>query len=209
MTMNQKAGREQAHKRSHEQDLPTWELIQRVQAGDRHAGELLCRRYGPRVYRLARRSMGARLRAKLDSDDIVQSSFREIVAQLPHFAYRTEAAFLSWLAKIVDNKIRAAVRYWSAQGRTPEREHAVDVADLVSDAPSPSHEVRRGETVQRLFFAIDRLRDQYRRIVVERMILGLPWEAIAMANHTSVQAAQMLLTRAKRGLARELRRLEV
>lgn len=119
---------------------PTWELIRQIQAGDRQAADILCRRYGPRVARLVRRSIGRRLRARLETQDLVQSAFLEVLRGLPGFTYRGEAAFLAWPAAIV-----------------------------------------------------------------ERMILALPWEAIARAHGASIPAVQMRLARAKARLARMLR----
>ena len=62
--------------------IPTWELIERIQKGDKEAGEVLYERYGPRVFRLVRRAMGPRLRAKLASVDLVQSSLRQVFTQI-------------------------------------------------------------------------------------------------------------------------------
>jgi RNA polymerase sigma-70 factor (ECF subfamily) len=168
---------------------------------------VLCDRYGPRVVRLVRRLFKHFPRSKLDTDDLVQSSLREIFRDLTRFEYRGERAFIAWLGSIVENKIRSVARYWASHARTAEREDAIDVAILPKDGPTPSQEVRRQEEQDLLYRAIDRLPPRQRRIVIKRMILGLPWEAIAREGDVSVHAAQMQLTRAKRRLARELKRL--
>ena len=185
----------------------TWSLIRRIQAGDRKAGDLLCLRWGPRVARLVRRHLSRRPRGKLETDDLVQSSLRELFDNIDRFTYRGEAAFVAWIGRIVENKIRCSARYWNAKGRSVKREEPVGVEFVAGDGPTPSQEVRRIEDNEHLHRAIDRLPARQRRVVIHRKILELPWEAIAEASNTTVRGAQMLLTRAMKGLARELKHL--
>ena len=185
----------------------TGELIARLQRGDREAGEILCKRYGNRVVRLVRRFLRSRPRRKLETDDLVQSSLRELFVHLDQFNYRGEGAFICWVDKIVENKIRATLRYWSAKARSAQREEARDVNFLPQDGPTPSQEIHRTEEKEFLYRAIERLPDRQRRVVINRMLLELPWAAIARADDTTERAAQMLLNRARKQLAEELRKL--
>jgi len=183
---------------------PTWDLIRRIQEGDREASGLLYERYGPRVTRLVRRALGRSLRARIETQDLVQSAFLEILEDIPRFAYRDEGSFLCWLTRIVENKIRAAARYWGAGARASRREEQVDVSGMPSDRASPSAVIRRDEEFDLLLDAVAGLPPRERRVVIERMLLELPWEVVAREHETSVPAVQILLSRAKKRLARRL-----
>lgn len=184
-----------------------WELVRRIQRGDREAGEQLCRRYGPRVTLLVRNSLGHRLHAKLETEDLVQSSFVKVFELLPDLTFRDEASFVNWLSAIVENKIRSAARHWAARKRAADREVPLALEGIASPGLSPSKVAGQREDCRALFLAIERLPEPTRRIIVERMILGLPWETIEAAHGTPLPALQMRLSRAKRKLARELRYL--
>ena len=186
----------------------SWELIVRIQRGDREAGEVLCRRYGPRVVKLVHRLARRRPRGKVDTEDLVQSSLREVFQHLDRFEYRDEASFVAWISRIVEDKIRSSARYWASKRRARAREDGRNVDGLVGRGPTPSQEARRREETDLLYGAIDKLRARQRRIVVNRMILGLPWEVVASAEGTTVAAAQMALSRAKKTLAGILKQLE-
>ena len=121
---------------------PTWELLERIRRGDRTAGNLLCERYGPRVLRIVRRFLKNRPRRKLETEDLVQSSLREVFAHLDRFTYRGEGAFVKWLGTVVESKIRSTVRHWASSFRNPEREVPAEISLLPCDGPSPSQEAR-------------------------------------------------------------------
>ncbi len=188
---------------------PTRELLDRIRKGDRQAGNLFCERYGPRVLGIVRRYLRNRPRRNLETEDLVQSSLREVFVHLDRFAYRGEGAFIKWLGMVVETKIHSTVRHWSSSLRNREREVPAEISRLPDDGPSPSQEVRRIEANDHLYRAINRLPPRERRVVINRMILELPWAAIARADDCTVHALQMRLSRAKKRLAKELRKLEM
>ena len=65
-------------------------------------------------------------------------------------------------------------------------------------------EIRRREEQQEILLAIDGLPPKQRHVVIDRLILDLPWGVVAATRGTSVAAAQMALARAKRKLSRLL-----
>lgn len=79
-------------------------LVQRAQAGYLDAFEELVVRHRDRVYRLALRLLGS----PADAEDVAQDSLVQAWQSLPGF--RSEAAFSSWLYRIVVNKCRDAQR---------------------------------------------------------------------------------------------------
>src|SRR5690349_20045430 len=72
-------------------------LIERAQAGDRPAFELLVQRYDRQVLRLALNVLGS----AEDARDVYQEAFLKIYRNLPSF--RFECAFYTWIYRIVTN----------------------------------------------------------------------------------------------------------
>lgn len=72
-------------------------LIERAQAGDRSAFELLVQRYDRQVLRLALNVLGS----AEDAQDVYQEAFLKIYRNLHRF--RFECAFYTWIYRIVTN----------------------------------------------------------------------------------------------------------
>jgi RNA polymerase sigma-70 factor (ECF subfamily) len=72
-------------------------LIERAQAGDRAAFEVLVQRYDRQVLRLALNV----LRSAEDAQDVYQEAFLKIYRNLPRF--RFDCAFYTWIYRIVTN----------------------------------------------------------------------------------------------------------
>src|SRR5262245_29002800 len=91
----------------------TLQLVRRVQSGDRAALQPLFERYYDRVRRIARVRLGAGLRQRMDSGDIVQETFIAALSGFDRFELRDEASLLQWLAVLLENRIRDAAD-WNA-----------------------------------------------------------------------------------------------
>ena len=70
--------------------LNTQILIGRIQEGSTDAREELCERYLERVYRAVRIRLGARLRQKVQSCDIVQEAMLDVLKGADNFECRSE-----------------------------------------------------------------------------------------------------------------------
>src|SRR6476620_11162918 len=90
----------------------TQALLQRVQSGDRNALNDLYNRYLMRVLAAVRARLGAELRTKLESWDVVQDALLASLKNVGAFNQAGEGAFLNWLAKIVENRIRDQMDYF-------------------------------------------------------------------------------------------------
>jgi RNA polymerase sigma-70 factor (ECF subfamily) len=128
-----------------------WQLVTRVQRGDKHAYELLVSKYQRRITRLLSRI----IRDPSDIEDVAQEAFIKAYRALPSF--RGESAFYTWLYRIA---INTAKNHFAAQGRrAPVRssgelddaenlEEAVGLRDVATpDAVLLSKQV--GEAVNR------------------------------------------------------------
>src|SRR5262249_12056385 len=86
------------------------ELLKRARHGDPEAlGDLL------EVLRVAFRSVAerqlrGRIAARVDASDVVQRAFLEAHRCFVQFTGETEAELISWLARVLDHQIAAAIR---------------------------------------------------------------------------------------------------
>ena len=185
----------------------TQELVVLAKAGDNSAQDWLCRIYGERVRRIMRLRMGTELRSKLDSMDLVQDALICALRDLGDFTYRNEGDFLRWLTKIAENRLRDNIdklhtdkRNIRREARLDDREHTtggvfVGTADPI-EATTPSVIMSRKEDLDKLEKAIDKLRPEYREVIILAKIEELSYSQIGDRLGKSIGAVKMLVSRA-------------
>lgn len=189
----------------------TIDLLRRAQGGDSDALQPLLERYYERVRRIVRLRLGAALRRRLDSGDILQETFLAAVRNFSRFELRDEASFINWLAVLAENQIRDAHDYHIAQKRSMDRQVPLEFVDRsgpigidpVAAGLSPEGAAERAEEVARIEAAIERLPPEHRELILLRDYAGASWEVIA--EHTgrpSPDAARMVHAKAMVQLAR-------
>lgn len=196
-------------------------LIRRVQSGDQTALEELCDRYLARVLSAVRIRLGAKLRRKVESSDIVQDVMVDALRKIESFEFRSEGAFLKYLNEVVQNRIRDEADYWSAQKRAPDREVGLQIArspdssipfeiGMGASVPTPSKIVSLGEDLAILERAIDRIGEQsqeYRELIVAVKIEGRSFREIAEEDGKTPDAVRMQFNRAMAALAKAFQEL--
>jgi RNA polymerase sigma-70 factor (ECF subfamily) len=197
----------------------TQALLQRVQAGDQQALNDLYNRYLMRVLAAVRARLGAELRGKLESWDVVQDALLASLKNVPSFDQTSEGAFLNWLAKVVENRIRDQLDYFRAEkrdhrlerpvpgARSPEDSAPLDIPDR-SCAPTPSQVLILSEDLARLEQAMDQLPEESRELIVAVKIEGRSYQEIAHALGKTPDAVRMQVKRALLALAQAFRALE-
>lgn len=196
----------------------TQHLVTLAKEGDRAALEQLCQVYGERVHWIVRFRMGAEIRSKLDSMDLVQDAFVSALENLGDFTYRDEGDFLRWLSKIAENRIRDNVKKLHADKRNIRKE--VSLRNRVSTtqgslvgAPgpvattTPSVVISKREELSRLDKAIDELKPEYREVIILKKIEGLSYKEIANRLGKSTDAVGMLVSRAMISLINAFERI--
>ncbi|MCA8952918.1 MAG: sigma-70 family RNA polymerase sigma factor [Planctomycetes bacterium] len=186
-------------------EQPSQSSIESATRGDPTAIADVLRAYLPRLQHFVRVRLGARLRDREDSIDIVQSTVRELLAD-QGFEWRGEVEFRAWLFQAALNKIRAKARYHAADKRTPDREApaagsaggALDA--VVADQPTPSRVAMAREEVQRLEAVLAELSEPQREVLTLSRIVGLPHAVIAQQLGKSEVAVRQLLVRAMASL---------
>ena len=155
-------------------------LIRRAAEGDREAAGELARRYEKPIRRAITRRLGRDLKARIDTDDIYQSTIIAAMDGLPGFTFQGEPALVSWLATIAERRIRMAGRRHRRGKRDPKRERPIDLAEGVPGSRTcPSEGAVRGEIADWLRSALEKLPEDERRIVELHSYGGMSFEEAA------------------------------
>lgn len=180
----------------------TFALIARVKRGDEAARNELCARYLPRLQRWAHGRLPPYARGALDTHDLVQDTFLQVLNRIGEFAPRHEGAFHAYLRQALLNRVRDEIR--RAHRRSP-----AGPLDSGSPSPGPSPlEMAIGqETLDRYEAALGRLKLDDQGAIIMRIEMGFPYAEVATAlDKPSAAAAQMAVTRALVRLAEEMSR---
>ncbi|MCC7067330.1 MAG: RNA polymerase sigma factor RpoE [Burkholderiales bacterium] len=185
------------------------ELVERVQAGDKRAFDLLVLKYQRKVQRLVARYV----RDSGEVDDVVQEAFIKAYRALPGF--RGEAAFYTWIYRIA---INCAKNYLASPGR-----RIIAQSDLVNDddddaesferqsglhdVATPDAEYASKEIAETVNRAMAALPEELRVAITLREIEGMSYDEIAEAMDCPIGTVRSRIFRARDAIAAELRPL--
>jgi RNA polymerase sigma-70 factor (ECF subfamily) len=178
--------------------------VERVQAGDRQAFDLLVAKYQRRLMRL----MSRLVHDPAEAEDVVQETFIKAYRALRHF--RGDSAFYTWLYRI---GINTAKNFLVTQGRRAptstesdaERAEGFDDADSLRDINTPESMLASKQIAFTVNAAMEALPLELRTAIVLREIDGLSYEEIAFSLGVAVGTVKSRLTRARQALRLELR----
>ena len=159
------------------------DLVSRAQAGRLDAFEELVRRHRLGAYRVALRMLGD----ESDAEDATQDAFVQAWRKLAGF--RADAAFSTWMYRIVTNRCLNMLR---ARRRT---EPLPDDREAPASRPDRIAEARW--QVEDLKLAILRLTPEQRAPLVLRELQGCTYDQIAEALDISIPAVKSRLHRAR------------
>lgn len=151
--------------------------------------------------------MAKELRPRLDSVDLVQEALLSALGGLGDFTYQNEGDFLRWLSRITQNTLHDNVDRLYTDKRDIRKEvrlekHGPTTGDgFVGDpgpieATTPSAIMSKKEDLDKLEKAIDRLKPDYREVIVLAKIDGLSYKEIADKLGKSIDSVGHLLSRA-------------
>lgn len=189
----------------------TQELVVLAKGGDNSAQDRLCRVYGERVRRIVRLRMGAELRSKLESMDLVQDALMCALRDLGDFTYRNEGDLLRWLTKIAENRLRDNIDKLHTEKRDIHREIRLNDRERTAgrvfvgtagpiEATTPSVIMSRKEDLDKLEKALDMLRPEYKEVIMLAKIEELSYSQIGERIGKSTGAVKMLVSRARMAL---------
>lgn len=145
-------------------------LLAAASAGDERAWRELVRRYGRRVYALAK----SRCRSAELAEEVTQSVFATVAAKLGGGGYAERGRFESWLFRIAMNRVRDEMRRrkrWGAEG-------AADGAEREAEDVVPGDGEGEAE-LGALRAALEALSETDREVVELRHHGGLSFKQMA------------------------------
>jgi RNA polymerase sigma-70 factor (subfamily 1) len=190
-------------------------LVDRAQAGDVEALNQLFTRYYETMLDVARRRLGARLRAKEEPADLAQTTFREAHRDFNNYRYQGEGSLLRWLIQILQNKIRDRAEFYSAGKRDLSKERSMEVPieggetkliEPPADDLTVTMQVQQVEDFDLVREALGELSPDHRKAITLVFFQGLSLrEAGKQMEGRSEDAVRMLLRRAEARLGDILR----
>jgi RNA polymerase sigma-70 factor (ECF subfamily) len=173
------------------------QIVERAQAGDRRAFELLVRKYQYKIVQLVSRLVG-----DADAPDVAQETFIKAWRALNGF--RGQSAFYTWLYRI---GINTAKNHLVARGRRPSNQD-IDVEDAeqfghteqMSDVDTPEAVLLSEEIKQKVTETIAKLPPDLRQAITLRELEGLSYEEIAEVMNCPIGTVRSRIFRAREAI---------
>jgi len=189
-------------------------LIVQARGGDEAALGTLLDLYRNYLRLVARATMGAALRVKLEPSDLIQETFLKAHREFGGFAGQGEREFVAWLRQILARTLADQVKYHRRKGRDLKRQESLDQLleqsglevqnALASHTTSPSEGASQREQAVLLADAVSQLPADYREVFILRTLEHVPFDQIAPKMGRSVGAVRMLWARALEKLNRTM-----
>ncbi len=180
-------------------------LVERVQAGDTRAFDLLVRKYQHKIVSVVTRYVSDWSEAQ----DVAQEAF--IRAYRAIGAFRGDSAFYTWIYRIA---INTAKNHLVSRGRRPpigdiaiEDAVQLDGASQLRDRATPERELLRQEIEQTVADTVEALPEELRTAITLREVDGLSYEEIAEAMNCPIGTVRSRIFRAREAIDQKLRPL--
>jgi RNA polymerase sigma-70 factor (ECF subfamily) len=188
------------------------QALSAARGGSRDAlGQALegCRAY---LLMVANRQLDADLQAKGGASDLVQETFLDAQRDFGRFQGDTPDELRAWLREmLLHNAAGFARRYRATDKRRLAREISLDAAgsdsrppEVAADTPSPSGAAMAAEEQETLRRALDKLPEDYRRVIRLRNEEGRSFAEVAVLMERSENAVRKLWFRAVEHLQHQL-----
>jgi RNA polymerase sigma factor (sigma-70 family) len=194
------AGPRQPHDRSFIDADSSFDLLQRVRAGDVQALDRLLQRYTPALRRWARGRLPQWARDVSDTQDLVQDTLIQAMKHLDSFRPDGPGALQAYLRQALMNRIRDELR------RAHRRPLATELHDgIAGRAASPLEQAIGHEALDAYETALSELRAEDREAIIARLELGQSYEEVAtILGKPTPNAARLAVHRAVVRLAEKM-----
>lgn len=180
-------------------------LVERVQAGDKTAFDILVQKYQSKIIQLAYRYVHDQDEAM----DIAQEAFIKAYKALGRF--RGDSAFYTWIYRIA---INTAKNHLVASSRRPPRAdidaveaEQYDSATGLKEYATPERMLLKDEIKQTIAGAIENLPDDLRTAITLRELEGMSYEEIAQAMDCPIGTVRSRIFRARDAIDGKLKPL--
>ena len=180
-------------------------LLECWRDGDQQAATQLYQRYAGRLVALARNHMSAKVAARFDAEDVVQSAVRSFFlrARDGQFLVHESDALWRLLVAITLNKLRRAVKHHQRGKRAVDQEAAGQEifgvpAEALARDPAPEEAVVLADLVETLMRTARPLEQQ----IIELRLQGFTVEEIAVQVERTERTVWRVLDKIKQELER-------
>ncbi|MCA8944322.1 MAG: sigma-70 family RNA polymerase sigma factor [Planctomycetes bacterium] len=177
-------------------------LLHRWHDGDKDAlGEIITRNLDW-IRGYVHRRLGDQLRAKDDTQDIVQEALIEFMKFGPKFVIADEIHFRGLVAKIVRNVLADRHAWFTRRRRDMHRERVMPDQSTIHLDPGmnsvtqPPESAAKNEEREYIRLGLELLRPEEREVVIRRHFDGEEFATIAAAMQTTPEAARKRFGRA-------------
>jgi RNA polymerase sigma-70 factor (ECF subfamily) len=178
------------------------ELVQRVQAGDKKAFDLLIMKYQQRIVHV----ITGFVHDPVEALDVAQEAFIKAYRAIPNF--RGDSAFYTWLYRIA---INTSKNHLTAKARRPPLSD-VDAMDATNfyDAPelkefeTPESNLLSVELEQTIYNAIESLPEDTATAIKLREFEGMSYEEIAQAMDCPIGTVRSRIFRARETIDKQI-----
>jgi RNA polymerase sigma-70 factor (ECF subfamily) len=155
-----------------------------------------------------------KLKAQVEADDIVQEIYMEVYRNFHKFEYSDPDSFFKWVTTVIGWKIKDFDKYFfktakrqphetvSLQQRAPEMDTSgFEIGDAVAaNQSTPSQIVMEREGYRLLDEALQRLPENFRKVITYRQIMKLTAAETAEQMGMQANAVNVLFHRAQQKL---------
>ena len=180
-------------------------LVERVQAGEKAAFDILVRKYEHKLANVISRY----IHDPAEVLDVSQEAFIKAYRALPNF--RGESAFYTWLYRIA---INTAKNHLVAASRRPPKDdldaqeaEQFESASGLKEYATPERVALKSELAGTIQDAIDELPEELRVAIVLRELEGLSYDEIASAMDCPIGTVRSRIFRARDAIDRRIRPL--
>ena len=174
------------------------QLVERVQAGDKRAFDLLVLKYQHKITSL----VGRYVKDHHEAMDVTQEAFIKAYRALKNF--RGDSQFYTWLYRIA---INTAKNYLVSKGRRPpdqdvdaDEQADYGFAEQMTDAETPENLLSRDELQEKVFATLEQLPDDLKTALSLREFEGLSYEQIAEIMDCPVGTVRSRIFRAREAI---------
>ncbi|MFO1004014.1 MAG: sigma-70 family RNA polymerase sigma factor [Planctomycetaceae bacterium] len=166
--------------------------------------ESVVQKYRPYLKALATEQLPLQLQSRLDDSDLVQEVLLRASREAEDFRGTSEAQLEAWLREILANCLKDNVRHNRRQMRDIRMEKRQILSVMAGSDPTPSEQIRRRESDNLIWQAVERLSEDHRTIILLKQQRGLSFVEIGERMQRSADAVRMLWSRALVALGEQL-----
>ena len=173
------------------------EIVERILAGDTERYSEIVRRYQQIVANLTYKLCGTRL----DTEEVTQQVFVELYMALPRF--RFDSKLSSFIYRITVNTV---CKMLNKNKRFVSSDEWETPPEQVSSDRNAQQQIIYNEQMEQLRTAIGHLKDEQRTALVLYTFEDFSYQQIADVMQCSLAKVESLIFRAKKNLAKEVKR---